>query len=111
MEDQIAEEVKSERLARLQALIASQARDFNRACVGRVLPVLFERTGRHSGQLVGRSPYLQGVHVDGPDSLIGSVADVAIEAAHANSLSGRLAEHGAGLRRQSREASMERASA
>jgi tRNA-2-methylthio-N6-dimethylallyladenosine synthase len=111
MEDQIPEEVKSERLARLQALIASQAQEFNRACVGRVLPVLLERTGRHSGQLVGRSPYLQGVHVNGPASLIGSVADVAIDAAHANSLSGRLAEHGAGLRRQSREASMERASA
>ncbi len=113
MEDQIAEEVKNERLARLQALIASQAQEFNRACVGRILPVLFERAGRHSGQLVGRSPYLQGVHVDGPDasSLIGSVADVAIKEAHANSLSGRLAEHGAGLRRQSREASMERASA
>ena len=54
---------KAERLAALQALLAQQQRDFNAACVGRVLPVLFEKPGRHQGQLVGRSPYLQSVHV------------------------------------------------
>ena len=90
--DQIADEVKSERLARLQALIADQMRSFNATCRGRALPVLFERTGRHAGQLVGRSPYLQGVHVDGPASLIGKIGDVTIEAVRANSLSGRLVE-------------------
>ncbi len=90
METQIADEVKSERLARLQALTGDRMRSFNDACTGRLLPVLFERTGRHAGQLVGRSPYLQGVHVSGPASLIGKVGEVKIEAAHANSLSGRL---------------------
>jgi tRNA-2-methylthio-N6-dimethylallyladenosine synthase len=111
MEDQIAEEVKSERLARLQALIATQAQDFNRTYMGRILPVLFERDGRHPGQLAGRSPYLQGVHVSGPASLIGCVADVAIDAALPNSLSGRLVEHDSAISKQFHETSMERASA
>src|SRR5262249_32075345 len=60
--EQIPEPVKALRLGPLQALLADQQRAFNRACVGRVLPVLFERPGRHPGQLVGRSPYLQSVH-------------------------------------------------
>jgi tRNA-2-methylthio-N6-dimethylallyladenosine synthase len=90
MENQVPEAVKSERLARLQALIAQQTQAFNRAMVGRVLPVLFERPGRHAGQLVGRSPYLQGVHAVAPATLLGGVADVAIEEMHANSLAGRL---------------------
>jgi tRNA-2-methylthio-N6-dimethylallyladenosine synthase len=90
MEDQVPEQVKDERLGRLQALMARQAKAFNHAQVGRVLPVLFERPGRHAGQLIGRSPYLQGVHASAPDSLIGRVADVFIEDVHANSLAGRL---------------------
>jgi tRNA-2-methylthio-N6-dimethylallyladenosine synthase len=90
MENQVPETVKTERLARLQALIALQTQAFNRSMVGRVLPVLFERPGRHAGQLVGRSPYLQGVHAAAPVSMLGTVADVAIEEVHANSLAGRL---------------------
>jgi tRNA-2-methylthio-N6-dimethylallyladenosine synthase len=90
MENQVPEAVKAERLSRLQALIAQQTQMFNRSMVGRVLPVLFERLGRHAGQLVGRSPYLQGVHAAADLSLIGTVADVAIEEMHANSLAGRL---------------------
>jgi tRNA-2-methylthio-N6-dimethylallyladenosine synthase len=87
--NQIAEPVKDERLGRLQALIAGQTRAFNQAAVGRRLPVLFEKAGRHPGQLVGRSPFLQAVHASAPDSLIGEVVDVDIEALHANSLAGR----------------------
>ncbi len=90
MENQVPEQMKSERLARLQGLIARQTQAFNRSTVGRVLPVLFERPGRHAGQLVGRSPFLQGVHAPAPNSLIGQVVDVAIEELHANSLRGRL---------------------
>ena len=92
MENQIPDEVKTERLARLQELIGEQSQAFNRAKVGQVLPVLFERAGRHPGQLVGRSPWLQGVHADGPESLVGSVADVAIESTRPNSLSGHLVD-------------------
>ncbi|MEA2779034.1 MAG: tRNA-2-methylthio-N6-dimethylallyladenosine synthase [Rhodospirillaceae bacterium] len=87
--NQVAEPVKDERLGRLQALIARQTRAFNQAAVGRRLPVLFEKAGRHPGQLVGRSPFLQAVHASAPDSLIGEVVDVDIEALHANSLAGR----------------------
>ena len=58
---QAPEPVKTERLAALQALLQEQQRAFNRACVGQVLPVLFEKLGRHPGQLVGRSPYFQSV--------------------------------------------------
>ena len=58
--------------------------------MGRELPVLFEKDGRFEGQVVGRSPYLQPVHVAADQSLVGSLVDVEIEAAMANSLSGRL---------------------
>jgi tRNA-2-methylthio-N6-dimethylallyladenosine synthase len=92
LEDQVVEAVKDKRLSRLQALIARQTLDFNRAMVGRGLPVLFEKPGRHPGQIAGRSPYLQPVHAEGPSSLIGEVADVAIVRVAANSLGGRLQE-------------------
>jgi tRNA-2-methylthio-N6-dimethylallyladenosine synthase len=50
--------------------------------------VLFERIGRHEGQIIGRSPYLQSVHVEAPRSLIGQIAPVTILSAARNSLSG-----------------------
>ena len=88
--DQVDEPVKAARLAALQALLEAQRQAFNRACVGRRLAVLFERPGRHEGQLVGRSPYMQGVVASGPQSLIGAVADVEIVTVGPNSLRGRL---------------------
>ena len=87
---QVDEAVKDERLARLNALLDAQARAFNASQVGKVLPVLFERPGRHSGQLVGRSPYLQAVHATAPDRLIGQIVPVRIESAARMSLGGAL---------------------
>jgi len=87
---QVDEQVKTERLARLQALLAEQQIAFNRSMIGKRLPVLFERPGRNEGQVGGRSPYLQAVHCDGPASLIGDIADVEITGATQNALSGRL---------------------
>ncbi|CAN7154989.1 tRNA (N6-isopentenyl adenosine(37)-C2)-methylthiotransferase MiaB [Phenylobacterium sp. LjRoot164] len=87
---QVDEAVKEERLARLNALIDEQQRAFNAAQVGKVLPVLFEKLGRHPGQLSGRSPYLQAVHVEGPERLIGQIVPVRIETAHKMSLGGVL---------------------
>jgi tRNA-2-methylthio-N6-dimethylallyladenosine synthase len=87
---QVDEAVKDERLARLNALLMAQQRAFNQSQVDRTLPVLFERPGRHAGQILGRSPYLQAVHVDGPASLIGQIAPVAIGKAQMNSLTGDL---------------------
>src|SRR5216683_4556675 len=88
--DQIAEPVKTERLAVLQALLHEQQQAFNQASVGRVLPVLFEKPGRHPGQLVGRSPYLQSVHAEAGMDRIGEIVAVTIHAAQPNSLSGAI---------------------
>ncbi len=92
--DQVAEAVKAERLAGLQQLLGAQAAAFNATCVGRDMAVLLERPGRKPGQLVGRSPYMQAVHVAVPEvamaRLSGKLMAVHIEAAHPNSLAGRL---------------------
>src|SRR5262249_8855808 len=85
----VADAVKAERLAELQAELNRQQRAFNRAAEGRVMPVLFDRPGRRPGQIAGRSPYMQAVYVDAPELELGSLAPVLIEAGHDNSLSGR----------------------
>ena len=85
---QVPEEVKAQRLERLQATIENCARSFDAGQVGKRLPVLFERKGRKTGQVAGRSPYLQAVHAEGPDSLIGQIAEVDIVASGPNSLTG-----------------------
>jgi tRNA-2-methylthio-N6-dimethylallyladenosine synthase len=89
MRKQIGEQVKGERLEALQALLAAQAEAFNRATVGRLLPVLLEREGRHPGQRVGRTPYLQAVHLHAPDAAHGDLIEVEITESHAHSLAGR----------------------
>jgi tRNA-2-methylthio-N6-dimethylallyladenosine synthase len=87
---QVPEEVKSERLAALQALLAEQASAFANSCGGMSFDVLFERPGRKPGQAVGRSPYLQPVHVDGAAALLGQMRKVKIAAVLPNSLRGEL---------------------
>jgi len=89
---QIPENVKDERLARLQKLLLSQQDAFNRAAESRILPVLFGKPGREKGQGIGRSPYLHPVHVAGAERLIGQIRDVRIQTMTANSLRGVLAE-------------------
>jgi tRNA-2-methylthio-N6-dimethylallyladenosine synthase len=88
--DQIAEEVKTERLHRLQELVNAQTAAFHAACVGKTLPVLIERPGRNAGQVGGRSPYLQAVHLKGGADLIGAIHQVEIVGTSTNSLVGRL---------------------
>ncbi len=87
---QIAEKVKSERLDILQRLLLAQQDAANNAAIGKRLEVLFEKSGRREGQIVGRTPHLQPVHVEAPVSLIGNIRPVHIEALTANSLKGRL---------------------
>jgi tRNA-2-methylthio-N6-dimethylallyladenosine synthase len=91
MHGQVAEAVKDERLQRLQALLVQQQTAFNQGLAGRTVPVLFERPGRLSGQLIGRSPYLQSVHCSAPLSQIGRIAPVTIHGATLNSLAGEIA--------------------
>ena len=86
--DHVPASVASERLARLQALLEQQQASFNASCVGKVFPVLFEKPGRHAGQLVGRSPYLQLVHAPAERSALGCILPVEISAAGPNSLAG-----------------------
>ena len=87
---QVEEQVKEERLARLLELLSEQARAFNLATVGRKLNVLFARQGKHKGQVLGYSPYMQPVHVDNGVHLANRIAEVEIVGATMSSLSGRL---------------------
>ncbi len=103
VEDQVPEEVKSERLQRLQKLLNVHQVEFNEATVGQVLPVLLERTGKRDHQLIGRTPYMQSIHVDVKDHvpvdgdteqayslLMNTVQHVEVVTAGPNSLEGRL---------------------
>ncbi len=87
---QVPDAVAKERLHALQGLLSEQQVAFNQSLAGRVLPVLFEKKGRHGAQAIGRSPYLQSVHVEDADQLIGRIVPVEIISGQQNSLSGRL---------------------
>jgi tRNA-2-methylthio-N6-dimethylallyladenosine synthase len=97
MDGQVPEPVKSERLAMLQTLLEAQQASFNQSQVGRVLPVLLQARGRKPGQLTGRSPYMQAVHLIAPAHLLGQVVAARIETARTNSLSACLWLAEAGL--------------
>mgnify|MGYP000990791783 CR=1 FL=1 len=88
MPGQVPEPVKEARLAELQALLHDLTGAFNAASLGKVMPVLFDRPGRHPGQAVGRSPYMQPVHVEAAAHLMGRVVPVRITELHPNSLAG-----------------------
>lgn len=92
--EQVPEAVKSERLLALQELLGQKADAFNAAMVGRTVPVLFEGAGRKPGQLTGRSPYLQPVHVDAHPNLLGEIMPVTILAQSRTSLTGALFSEG-----------------
>jgi tRNA-2-methylthio-N6-dimethylallyladenosine synthase len=87
---QVPEAVKRARLAELQALLDTPAHAFNEATVGRTVPVLLEKPGRHRGQMVGRSPYLQPVHVMAEDTGVGTIVEAEVVACRPNSLAGRI---------------------
>jgi tRNA-2-methylthio-N6-dimethylallyladenosine synthase len=90
MTGQVDEAVKAERLERLNQLLDVQQKAFNAGQVGKTMPVLFEKAGRHAGQIVGRSPYLQAVHAEGGEHLLGTIVAVRIETAAKMSLGGVL---------------------
>lgn len=89
-EAQVEEKVKSERLQRLQALLGKQQQDFNASKLGTGMDLLLERKGREEGQLIGRSPWLQVVHVDAPEQMIGEIVTVSIDNVGSNTLFGSL---------------------
>jgi len=92
MGGQVEEAVALERLHRLQALLFEQQTAFNAAQAGKTLHVLFEKKGRYAGQAIGRSPYLQAVHVEAADHLLGQIVPVEVVSGAQNSLNGRLAD-------------------
>ena len=87
---QVPEAVKNARLQELQSLLRESQTAFNARSAGLTLPVLITGPGRHPGQIGGRTPYLQPVHLTGPAGLAGTELRVKITAAHPNSLSGTL---------------------
>ncbi|WP_297800394.1 tRNA (N6-isopentenyl adenosine(37)-C2)-methylthiotransferase MiaB [uncultured Brevundimonas sp.] len=90
MAAQVPDDVAKARLHALQSLLTEQQVAFNQSLAGRVLPVLFEKKGRHGQQAIGRSPYLQSVHVEDADHLIGQIVEVEILSGQQNSLTGKL---------------------
>jgi tRNA-2-methylthio-N6-dimethylallyladenosine synthase len=97
---QVAADVKDARLQALQALICRQQDRFNAGCGGKTFPVLFDKPGRKKDQAVGRSPFLQPVHVEGAAPLIGSLHDVTVTEVLPNSLRGVLANASAPASRE-----------
>jgi tRNA-2-methylthio-N6-dimethylallyladenosine synthase len=87
---QVDEDVKLERLHRLQALLGDQQRAIQASMIGRTVKVLFEKKGRESGQMIGKSEYLHAVFADTTDVAIGDLRDVKIVKSESNSLGGEI---------------------
>ncbi|WP_082108855.1 tRNA (N6-isopentenyl adenosine(37)-C2)-methylthiotransferase MiaB [Azospirillum thiophilum] len=88
---QLPEDVKEARLSALQQLLNAQQVAFNHGFIGRSVPVLFDRIGRRNGQLLGRSPWMQSVHAEANERLLGRIVEVRVDAALANSMAGTVA--------------------
>ena len=89
MKNQIPEEIKTQRLMKLQKLLQSQQRAFNEATVGKELDVLLVERGKEKGQLVGYTPYMQGTVVRAPLKMLGQIVSVKIIEASATALRGK----------------------
>ncbi|MBX7146607.1 MAG: tRNA (N6-isopentenyl adenosine(37)-C2)-methylthiotransferase MiaB [Alphaproteobacteria bacterium] len=90
MDDQVEEHVKTERLEELQALLKQQQKNYNQKFVHQKLPVLFEKQGKYKNQYVGKTPYMQSVHVESKENLIGHLKEIWIAESHSNSFKGQL---------------------
>lgn len=84
--DHVPEDIKAERLKRLQDLLSEQQLEFAETCVGKEMNILLEKPGRKPGQLIGRSPWLQSVIIDAKDAKIGDTLRVRITKAAPYSL-------------------------
>jgi tRNA-2-methylthio-N6-dimethylallyladenosine synthase len=94
IKEQVPEHIKDERLLILQEELKRSQLRFNEDCVGRTMPVLFDRDGKLEGQIIGKTPYMQSVHVLNPDkSLIGQIIQVKITKALPSSLAGEVIEN------------------
>jgi tRNA-2-methylthio-N6-dimethylallyladenosine synthase len=91
MDGQVPVEVMDERLQRLQAALNASQLAFNQASVGKRCTVLVERRGKHDGQWLGKSPWLQSVHFTG-EAAIGDLVEVELVEAGPNSIAARLVQ-------------------
>ncbi|KQV84160.1 tRNA (N6-isopentenyl adenosine(37)-C2)-methylthiotransferase MiaB [Rhizobium sp. Root1220] len=91
LKDQVPEEIKAERLERLQGLLLKQQQEFAESCVGKTIELLLEKPGRMDAQLIGRSPWLQSVNVDAKALQIGDIITVRITGTGTNSLFAEIA--------------------
>jgi len=89
-EAQIPDKMKVERLAQFQALILRQQTAYNKASIGKTVKVLLDKKGKRPGQLLGRSPYMQSVHVMDAELCRGAIVDVTLTEAYPNSVAGVL---------------------
>ena len=92
MPNQVDENVKKERLKILQELLASYQLKFNQDSIGKVMPVLFDIKGRHKGELIGRTPYMQNLHAEVSREFCDKIVNIRVTGANVNSLSGVLEE-------------------
>lgn len=90
MPGQVEEKVKKERLDILQNLLFDYQTKFNESCIGKVFEVLFEQKGRHKGQLIGRTPYMQNLHAKADKNMLNNIVKVRVTDATTNSLSGEV---------------------
>lgn len=90
MSGQVEEKVKKERLDILQNLLFDYQTKFNESCIGKVFEVLFEQKGRHKGQLIGRTPYMQNLHAKADKNMLNNIVKVRVTDATTNSLSGEV---------------------
>lgn len=88
MPGQVEEKIKKERLNILQDLLFSYQLKFNKESIGKVMPVLFDMKGRHKGQLIGRTPYMQNLHAELEKNCLNKIINVRVTEATTNSLSG-----------------------
>lgn len=89
MPNQVEEKIKKQRLDILQDLLFSYQLNFNKETVGKIVPVLFENRGRHTGQLVGRTPYMQNLHAELGKEYLNKIVNIKVTEATTNSLSGQ----------------------
>lgn len=88
--NQVPEKIKSERLIALQDKLFALQLNFNRGCIGKTMPVLFESKGKKKGQLFGRTPYMQNLHAELSDQYLNKIVSVKVTDANTNSLSGEV---------------------
>lgn len=90
MKNQVEEKIKKERLDVLQNLIFEYQLKFNKESIGKVMPVLFENKGRHKGQIIGRTPYMQNLHAELSADNLNKIINIKITDASTNSLTGTI---------------------